>query len=422
MTEPFDPEGVRKFDPALWRGMTERRISRRDLIRYAGTGAGAVGLAAFLAACGVSGSTGGGGKSPKPVSSEDVSKIFEGEPAGELNFANWPYYIDSANRSHPSIVQFTKETGIKVNYKPVIQGNDTFLATILPSIQAGQDTGWDIIVITNGTELAKLFKLNALTPLDLSKAPNFNQYASPSVKNPSYDPGNKFTMAWQSGFTGIGYNVKHTGREITSMQDFLDPKFNGKVGMFADNQDLPTVGMLAAGVAKPEHSTPDEWQKGADWLLKAQPLVRQYYDQGYITALQNEDTWVSMAWSGDIFQSNLEGYKDLRFVVPTEGGALWTDNMCIPSKAAHPVDAITYMDYVYKPEIAAEIADWVNYITPVPSAKDIILNDLDDPTVAKSTMVFPDEATLAKGHRYYVFKDQAEEDQWNSIFQPIYQS
>ena len=120
-------------------------------------------------------------------------------------------------------------------------------------------------------------KLNYLVPLDHGKTPNFNQNASASVKNPSYDPGNKFTMAWQSGFTGIGFNPKLTGRDITSLQDFLDPKFKGKIGMFADNQDLPTLALLAVGKV-PETSTPADWQLAVDWLKKALfPHLRVYY-------------------------------------------------------------------------------------------------------------------------------------------------
>ena len=417
MSEERRNKGVPPIDPALLRGLTQRRITRRDLFRYAGAGAGAVGLSSLLAACGVD--TQPTKSSPQPTG-EDVSKIYEGEPAGELNFANWPYYIDFDAGKRPSVERFQEDTGIQVNYKPVINGNDSFFATIQPAIQAGQDTGWDIIVITNGTVLDQLLKLNGLTPLDHTKTPNFNQYASPSVKDPFYDPGNRYTMAWQSGFTGIGYNPKLTGREISSIEDLNDPAFKGKIGMFADTADLPVFGLLATG-AEPETSTPDQWQTAADWLTDQKPLVRQYYDQGYLTALQNGDTWISMAWSGDIYISNLEGFEDLKFVLPDEGGALWTDNMCIPAKAQHPVDAITYMDYVYDPEIAAMIADWVNYITPVPASRDIILNEIDDPAVANSPLVFPDEATLAKGHRYYVFKSTEEEEEWNNIFQPIYQ-
>jgi spermidine/putrescine transport system substrate-binding protein len=95
--------------------------------------------------------------------------------------------------------------------------------------------------------------------------------------------------------------------------------------------------------------------------------------------------------------------------------------MCIPIRAEHPVDAITYMDYVYQPAVAGTIADWVEYITPVQVCRDYILNVLKDPVVGNSPLVFPTAADLAKGHRYYVFKNDAEEELWNSIFQPIYQ-
>ena len=107
---------------------------------------------------------------------------------------------------------------------------------------------------------------------------------------------------------------------------------------------------------------------------------------------------------------------------PNEGGILWTDNMCIPVHAQHPVDAIKFMDFVYQPKIAAQIADYVWYISPVPAAKDIVLNQLDDPTAANSPLIFPSEQDLAQAHKYKVFKSTAEHDQWDNIFQPIYSS
>jgi spermidine/putrescine transport system substrate-binding protein len=415
-----DPDERPAVDPALLRGLTERRFSRRDLFRYTSIGAGALGLSALLEACSIPGI---GATNPPKTNPQDVAKIYQGEPAGTLNFANWPYYIDFDNktRKRPSIEQFEKVTGIKVNYYPVINANDTFFAKILPALQAGQPTEYDMMVITNGTVLDKLIKFNYLTPLDHSRTPNFKKYAGSSVTSPSYDPGNKYTMAWQSGYTGIGFDPTKTGRQITSIEDLRDPKFKGKIGMFGDTADLPTFGLLAIGV-KPETSTPDDWRKAAAWLTEQRPLVRAYYDQGYITALENGDIWVTMAYSGDIFIAvNADGYKNLEFVVPDEGGALWTDNMCIPLRAEHPVDAITYMDYVYQPSVAGTIADWVEYITPVPASQEYILKTLKDPVVGNSPLVYPTAADLEKGHRYYVFKDDQEEQLWNSIFQPVYQ-
>jgi spermidine/putrescine transport system substrate-binding protein len=395
-----------------------QRLSRRDLLRYAGAGAGAAGLAAFLAACGVSGTKGSGGSS--------ASSVWDNaEKAGELNFGNWPLYIDKVRRNgevvYPTLEDFTKATGITVNYKTDIQENEQFFGKIRPSLAAGQDTGYDIIVITNGPTLDKLIRLDYLIPLEHSYLKNFDQYAADAYKDPTYDPGNKYTVPWQSGITGIAYNPKLTGREITSFKDLLDPKFKGKVGMFGDTLDLPNFAMVGLGI-DPETSTPDDWKQTADALTKQRDdgLVRQYYQQNYTQPLQSGDIWLTMAWSGDVFQLQSSGSPELRFVVPDEGGVLWTDNMCIPAQAEHPVDAITMMDFVYQPKIAAQIADWVWYITPVPDAQEIIRTDLKDPTVADSPLVFPTEEMYSKLHRYRTL-DPEEEQEWNSIFQPIYQ-
>jgi spermidine/putrescine transport system substrate-binding protein len=423
-------EHQQPIDPALLRGLTQRRFSRRDMLKYTGMGAGALGLEALLAACGVSGS--GTKKSPGATpSAADLAKIYgDGTPAGILNFANWEDYIDVDEKGNsPTLEQFTKDTGIKVDYKTVINDDDPFLARIIPVLQAGQDTGYDLINIDNGGYLERLISLGFLTPLDHKFLPNFAKNASPSVKNPSYDPGNTYSVAWQSGFTIIGYNSKVVDPPPTRFVDLLNPKYKGKVGMFANNQDLPGAALLHLGYDI-QKSTPDEWKKAAEVLMKQRDdgIVRHYYDQSYIDALENGETVISQAWSGDLFIAAAskdlggDGFPEIKAAIPQEGGILWTTSLCIPIRAQHPVDAIMMMDYVYRPEIAAQLADFIWYVSPVPAARDIVLNDLEDPDVANSPLVFPSEADLAKSHKYKVFKDQAELEEWNSIFQPIYSS
>jgi spermidine/putrescine transport system substrate-binding protein len=418
-------------DPALLRGLTQRRISRRDLLKYAGAGAGALGVSSILAACGVSGTQSqSGGPTSSPPAGE-LSKIYgNGKPVGQLNFANWEDYIDvNASGNSPTLNQFTRDTGIKVDYKTVINDNDPFLAKIIPVIQSGDDTGYDLIVITNGGPVERMIKLGFLTPLDHKYLPNFEANASDSVKNPSYDPGNKYTTAWQSGFTVIGYNSEAVTTPPTGFADLLNPKYKGKVGMFGNNQDLPCAALVYLGFDV-QTSTPDQWQKAADVLKKQRDdgIVRSYYDQSYIDALENGETIITQAWSGDLFIAAAskdiggDGFSEIKAAVPKEGGILWTDNMCIPLHAEHPVDAITLMNFVYQPKIAAQLADFIWYVSPVPSAKDVVLTDIDDPEVANSPLVFPSTEDLAKSHKYKVFKDSSEEDEWNSIFQPIYSS
>lgn len=405
-------------DPALLRGLTQRRIGRRDVFKYAGVGAGALGLSAILAACGVSGTSGAPSAS---ASSTDWNAFWaQQQQAGVLNFANWPAYIDTRKGTHPSLDQFKQQTGIAVNYKPVINNNDSFYATIRPSLEQGKDTGWDLMVISNGAQLTRLIKFGWLIPLDMSKLPNFQKYAASSVKDPNYDPNNTHTITWQSGLTGLGVNRKFVQDDITSLSQLFDPKYKGHIGMMSDNTELGSAGLLSIGV-QPATSTPDQWTQAAQKLQqqKDDGLVRNYYDQGYLNALQNGDIWISQAWSGDIFSSQQIGYPELEFVVPEEGAMIWHDNMMIPLHAQHPLDAITYMNYVYEPKVAAEIADWVWYMTPVPAAKEIIANQLQDPTVANSPLVFPDAAITKKMTQYYDFKDFQDEQTWNDTFQPI---
>ena len=161
-------------------------------------------------------------------------------------------------------------------------------------------------------------------------------------------------MAWQSGYTCIGYNTKYIKEPITSIQSLFDPKYKGKVGMMGDPQELGSFGLLAIGI-DPAKSTPADWQKAADKLnaQKHAGIVRSYYDQSYIDALKNGDIWIAMAWSGDIFQANLNGHTNLKLVIPQEGAMFWTDNMMIPLYAKNPLDAMTYMDYVYDPSSQA---------------------------------------------------------------------
>ena len=413
----------RPIDPAWLRGMTMPRISRRDALR----GGALLGASAFLAACGVEGTS-------NDEAPQESSFWASQTLAKQLDFANWPYYMDTAKVGgktvHPSLLAFTKETGIKVNYKEVIEENDAFLGKINPSLQAGQDPGWDLIVITDGGPIEKIIRQNFLTELDHSKLPNFAKNAAPAVRNPGYDQGNKYTLAWQSGLVGLAYNPKLTKREITSYQDLFDPAFKGKVTVFGDDTDFPTMAMIAQGI-DPAKSTEEDWKKAAEWMKKLKPQLREFVDNsGMADVLSSGNAWVSQAYSGDIYQLNIGGSPDIKFVVPKEGATYWTDNMAIPKNAKHPLDAITYMDYVYRPEVAAQLIEAIAYVTPVPAAKEQLQakaakasgedrQTLED--LVQSPLIFPTEADFANTKRYRALTVE-EEQVWDGIFQPLVQS
>jgi spermidine/putrescine transport system substrate-binding protein len=420
MSQDFDPTPV---DPALWRGLTQSRFSRRQMLRYTGMGAGSLGLAAFLAACGTKGAIpSGGNKNQLPNAGIGTNSWWDKQTLHKkLEFANWPYYMDVQKGKHPSLIEFTNKTGIQVDYREVIQDNNAFYARIQPSLAGGQSTGYDIIVMTNNSPpLSYLFEAGWLIPLDHRKMTNFDQYAGPLVKNPVWDPGNKYTMAWQSGYTCMAYNTDEIKEDITSASALFDPKYKGHVGMMSDPQELGSIGLLADGV-DPAKSTPQQWQAAADKLQaqKDAGIVRNYYDQSYINALKNGDTFISQAWSGDIFQANLSGYKNLKVLIPQEGAMLWTDNMCIPLYAENPVDAMTYMDYVYDPAVQAVIEDYNNYVCPVPASQALLQKS--DPVVGNSPTVFPTADMVSLTHAYYSYKSPEDLKSWNDLFLPITQ-
>ena len=433
-TEHGGREGAGRRPASI--GLDAPRLTRRSVLRSLGLGTGALAVSslASLVACEpdeppVDRARPAPSASEPPVDWE--AWWAEQEITGTLTFANWPYSIDRGRGGgHPSIDLFTTETGIEVDYQPTIQGNAQFLDLIRPALEAGDPTGYDLIVITNGPELAELIGSDWLTPLDHSHLPHVAQNAGPHVRDPIWDPGNRYSLAWQSGLTGIAYApeaVERLGREPTSIQDLWNPELAGRVGMMSDPVELGSAGLLAIGV-DPTTSTVDDWRAAADRLRAQQDAVEpRYYAQGYVDALSRGDTAISLAWSSDIFQLTHLGDSPLRFVVPDEGAMFWTDNLLIPRGAEHPLDALTYMDFVYRTRVAAMIADWVWRICPVPAARSIVARELDDPDVARSPLVFPRSGILGDGgdasgsrlRNYYVYADAADYAAWTSVFQPI---
>jgi spermidine/putrescine transport system substrate-binding protein len=393
-------------------------LPRREAFRIAGLSA--AGLA--LAACGVQ------GQKAAPPKADAVQDFWSKQTKnGKVVFANWPEYMPE---DKGPLEKFKQATGISYEYKEVIQENAEFFGKAEPVLRAGQSLGYDIIVMTNGIQLQNMIQLGYLVPLDHSKLPNFAANAGQKYKERAYDPGNKYTIPYTSGVTGIAYNTEYVKEDITSIQSLFDSKYKGRVGMMADAQEIGNFGMFALGI-DPEKSTEADWQKAGEKLKEQRDagLVRKYYDQSYIDAVAKGDVWLTMAWSGDVFQRQLAG-EPVKFIVPEEGGTIWTDNMCIPKGAANPVDALMLMDYLYQPAVAAELDEFIQFVTPVPAVQDLLrekattaqgedkkaLEDMVD-----SPLMFPSEADYAK-LRGYTPLDNKQQQVFNPIFQSVTQA
>ncbi|MDP9301883.1 MAG: spermidine/putrescine ABC transporter substrate-binding protein [Actinomycetota bacterium] len=422
----------RLLAPAAMQDILRKRLTRRGLLKGAGAGVAGFSLASFLAACG--GGGGGGDVNPKG--------IFSGEAGDSVEFANWPFYIDQAkdkegNVYYPSLKQFKEETGIDVTYSDVIESNDGFYGKIQPQLAAGDPTGWDIIVISNSRQFTLLTQNEWVYPLDTSMRPNFDKYAEDFALDPAYDKGNKYSMAWQSGVTGIGVNKELVNGEITKMDDLANPNKVGKnlVGMIKG--DMPDWVMVNLGI-DPETSGPDEWKEAAAWLMMQQEsgTVRGYYGQEYAGEMTAGNVSATMAWSGDVLYYKLwVGYDNLEFVLPTDNLVLiWIDNMLIPVGSKNPVGAAMVMDWYYDPKIAIGVTEWILYMSPVKGMQDLINEDAakaEDQgykgyanklyATANSEFLFPSQELLDQTRFARTVENDAEAEEWDNIFLPISQ-
>ena len=375
-----------------WRRLWGRRFSRRRLM--AGTALGAAGLAtAAVLGC------------------KDEKGDGNGDGGGldSLSISNWPYYIDG-----DTVADFQDESGISVSYTQDIGDNNDFFAKIREPLSRGQNIGRDIIVLTDWMA-GKLIRLGYVDKLDKANIPNWVNMRE-DLKNVAFDPGREYSLVWQSGFTGLGYNPELTGRKLTSVMDIFDPAFAGHVTMLTEMRD--TFGLVMAGLGiDPENCTLEDARKTKDQIQKYvdNGHIRAFTDNSYGDDLVRGDVWAAFAWSGDVVQLKLDK-PELEFLFPEEGVMLWSDNMLIPKNADHKQAAEQFMDYVYDPIHQAQITAYVQYIPPVEGTKEEIVEF--DETLQDNPLIFPDEATLAKT---IIFKplDEEEDRQFNELFQAL---
>lgn len=407
------------------------RLTRRRFLRAAGIGAGAIGLSPLLSAC-------GSGEEAQ----REPEDVFAGGPGDTIAFANWPLYIDktkdpgTGERYSPSLRGFTEETGIEVDYKEAIQDNPIFFGKIQPQLAAGQSTGWDLIVMSNGWEFWVLVQNGWVYELDTDQRPNFDEYAIDRMKDPAFDPGAAHSMAWQWGLTGIGVNHDLVDAPITKLDDLMDTSKlrPDSVGMLKD--DMADFVMMNLGI-DPVASGPEEWKEAAAWLMRQREtgLVRQYYSQGYADDLTAGNLAATMAWSGDVlYYAVWGGYPNLEFQVPEAGAVMWVDNMMIPAGADNPVGALRLMDYYYLPEPATALQEYVLYMSPCTATKDRFLADADAAeeegskgyakklrTSAESEFLFPASELMEHVSFMRQLRTDEEKAEWDSIFEPISQ-
>nr|WP_229328940.1 spermidine/putrescine ABC transporter substrate-binding protein [Streptomyces sp. UNOC14_S4] len=357
-----------------------KTLSRRSLLRTLGAGAGA----AALAGCGVPAAY----VAPRDRTAKDRS-----ESDKRLVFANWPLYIDTDEKDperRPTLEGFEKASGYSVKYTEEINDNDEFFGKISPALMNHQPTGRDIVVVSDWM-CARYVRLGWVQEMDRSRQPNVARQLDPLLRKPSFDPGRLHTVPWQSGITGIAYNRRKLGREIRHTSDLWKDDLRGRVTLFAGMDEAFSLLMQGNG-ADVTRWTADDFHRMTDQLrdLVRKRHIRRFTGNDYIKDLSSGDVLACQAYSGDIIQLQADN-PDIKFVVPEEGAELWAESMMIPDLAAHKSAAEDLINYYYRPDVAARLAAAVNYVCPVPAAREVLAasKDKELAELAGNPLVFP---------------------------------
>jgi spermidine/putrescine transport system substrate-binding protein len=375
------------------RSIINSQISRRALL----AGAGAVAGAGALAACGSGGSSG---------AAKDT-----------VRWANWTLYIDvdDSGKKYPTLEAFTKESGIKVKYSEDINDNDEFFGKVQGQLKLKKDIGYDIITPTDWMA-SRFIRLGYTQKFDKANIPNAKNIL-PTLAHPSFDANRDSSLTWQGIMAGLGWNTKVNPKGMKTVDDLWQPQNKGKIVVLSEMRDTIGVILLSQGL-KPETVTEDQFMNAVDFLQKkiSDGWIRGVKGNEYKEDLISGDATAVIAWSGDLFQLSTENEGKFDFAIPESGGTISGDNFLIPStaNADGKANAEKLINYYYEPAVAAEVAAYVNYVTPVQGAQAEM--EKIDPKLAQSEYIFPTQATM---NRLHVFKalSPTEETKWTEAFQ-----
>ena len=330
----------------------QNQTSRRRFLGMSGLALGGLAVGpTLLSACssGSSSSTGGSGGS------------------GSVTVLNWPLYIEGDEPSTSATLKgFTDSTGIKVNYQNSIDGNESFNTKYQATLENGKGIGADLIVLTSWNAAAYI-GAGLVEPFDTSLFSNKKNVIS-RLSNPSWDPGRAKSIPWAVGQTGLAYWPDKVGGKITDVNAIFDPKFKGKVTILDELRD--TVGLTMLGMGNnPSTGTVAQMLAAVDKIGKARDdgQFKKVTGNSYTEDLATKDTWIAVAWSGDVAQLQADN-PGLEWVIPSQGGMLWVDNAMIPVGAKNPEGANKLLNYIYDPAVAGPLYESIQYIPPVTGA------------------------------------------------------
>ena len=367
-------------------------VSRRAVL----AGAGGLGAAGLLAACGGSDSA---------------------DSANSVRWGNWPLYLDydEDTKKYPTLEKFIEQTGIAATYFEDYNDNDEFFGKVQAQLKLGEDIGYDLVTPTDWMA-ARWIRLGYTQKFDTANIPNKSNILD-SLASPSFDAYREQTLTWQGIMGGFGWNVEKNPKGIRTIDELFAPQNKGKIVVLSEMRDTVGIILLSQGVNL-QTVTEDQFMNAVDFMAKkiADGWIRGVKGNEYAEDLTSGDATAVIGWSGDMFILKSENEGKFDFALPESGGTISGDNFVIPStvSAEGKANAEKLINFYYDPAIAAEVAAYVNYVCPVKGAQAEM--EKIDPALAASPFIFPDAAMSAKLN---VFRSltPAEETTWSEAFQ-----
>jgi spermidine/putrescine transport system substrate-binding protein len=368
-------------------------VSRRGVL----AGAGGLGAAGLLAACG------GGSDS--------------GNSANSVRWGNWPLYLDydEETKKYPTLEKFQEQTGITAQYFEDYNDNDEFYGKVQAQLKLGEDIGYDLVTPTDWMA-ARWIRLGYTQKFDAANIPNKSNILD-SLASPSFDANREQSLTWQGIMAGFGWNTAKNPKGIRTLEELFSPQNKGKIVVLSEMRDTIGIILLAQGVNL-QTVTEDQYMNAVDYMAKqiSDGWIRGVKGNEYAEDLTSGDATAVIGWSGDMFILKAENEGKFDFAIPESGGTISGDNMMIPSTASAEgkANAEKLINFYYDPAIAAEVAAYVNYVCPVKGAQAEM--EKIAPELASSPFIFPDDA-MSKRLNVFRSLTPAEETSWTEAFQ-----
>ena len=368
-------------------------VSRRGVL----AGAGGLGAAGLLAACG------GGSDSA--------------DSANSVRWGNWPLYLDydEETKKYPTLEKFQEQTGITAQYFEDYNDNDEFYGKVQAQLKLGEDIGYDVVTPTDWMA-ARWIRLGYTQKFDAANIPNKSNILD-SLASPSFDPNREQSLTWQGIMAGFGWNTEKNPKGIRTLDELFAPQNKGKIVVLSEMRDTIGIILLAQGVNL-QTVTEDQYMNAVDYMTKqiSDGWIRGVKGNEYAEDLTSGDATAVIGWSGDMFILKAENEGKFDFAIPESGGTISGDNLMIPSTASAEgkANAEKLINFYYDPAIAAEVAAYVNYVCPVKGAQAEM--EKIAPELASSPFIFPDDA-MSKRLNVFRSLTPAEETSWTEAFQ-----